>query len=123
MNEFENELKKRPLRRVPEHWRAQILAQASAEERMHRHEPWWTALLWPSPKAWGTLAAAWAVMIMFSIATRERTVSEEAPQATQIRMAVEEKRRLQAEIEEASMRVQVDSPKPRSEMTLRNKPV
>ena len=63
------------------------------------------------------------MMIMFSIATRERSVSEEVPQATQIRMAVEEKRRLQAEIEEASMRVQVDSPKPRSEMTPRNKPV
>jgi len=104
MNDFENELKKQPLRRVPEHWRAQILREAGSRGRSpSRTAPWWTALLWPSPKAWGTLAAAWAMMIMFSIATRERSVSEEVPQATQIRMAVEEKRRLQAEIEEASM--------------------
>lgn len=122
MNEFENELKQQPLRRVPGHWRAQILAQASAEKRARRHEPWWAALLWPSPKAWGSLAAVWALMVAFSMATtRERSVSEEPQQTAQVRMAMEEKRRLQAEIEEASLRVQVDSPKPRSEMSLRLK--
>ena len=123
MSEFENDLKKQLLRQVPGHWRAQILAQAAAQARTYKHEPWWVALLWPSPKAWGTLAAAWALMIAFDIATRERGVYEERPQARQIRMAMEEKRRLQTEIEEASVGIAVDSPKPRSEMTPRIKSV
>jgi len=116
MNDFENELKKQPMRPVPGHWRQQILTEARAEARLHKHEPWWAALLWPSPKAWGTLAAAWALMIGFGITTREGAVSEEPPKATQIRIAMEEKRRLQAEIEQASLRVEIGSPKPRSEM-------
>jgi len=115
MNEFENELKKQPIRPVPEHWRAQILREARATDTLKRElQPWWAALLWPSPKAWATLAASWAVMIGFSVATRESRAPEERQQATQIRMAMEEKRRLQVEIEEASLRLE-QQPKPRSE--------
>lgn len=116
MNEFENELKKQPMRQVPGHWREQILTRARPEARPHKHEPWWAALLWPSPKAWATLAAAWALMVGFSISTREGAVSQERPKATQIRMAMEEKRRLRAEIEEASLRIAAEVPKPRSEI-------
>lgn len=114
MNDFENELKKQPMRHVPGHWRAQILAQATP---VRERQPGWTALLWPSPKAWGTLAAAWALMIAFSMATREPTASEAEPQATHVRMAMEEKRKLQAEIEEASVHYEEANPKPRSETT------
>jgi hypothetical protein len=116
MNEFENELKKQPLRRVPGHWRAQILGEVGSRARAPSQvTPWWTALLWPSPKAWGALAAAWALMIGFNILTREPSASEPMPHTLQVRMAMEEKRRLQAEIEEAS--VQRESPKPRTEIT------
>ena len=52
MNDFENELKKQPLRRVPESWRAQILRGAGADTLKREHQPWWAVLLWPSPKAW-----------------------------------------------------------------------
>ena len=115
MNEFESELKKQPIRQVPEHWRAQILREAGSRGRSpSQDQPWWSALLWPSPKAWATLAASWAVMIGFSVATRESRAPEEKQQATQIRMAMEEKRRLQVEIEEASLRLE-QQPKPRSE--------
>lgn len=113
MNDFESELKKQPTRPVPEHWRAQILAGTRISKR--EQQPWWAALLWPSPKAWSALAAAWVVMIGFSAVTRESSSREEAPEATQIRMAMEEKRRLQAEIEEASLRLEEQQPKPRSE--------
>jgi len=111
MNDFESELKKQPIRQVPEHWRAQILREAGSPSR---GQPWWSALLWPSPKAWATLAASWAVMIGFSMATRESSTPPEKQQATQIRMAMEEKRRLQVEIEEVSLRLE-QQPKPRSE--------
>jgi hypothetical protein len=114
MNDFENELKKQPIRPVPEHWRAQILQQASANTLKRELQPWWAALLWPSPRAWGALAAAWIVMAAFGVATRETSAPRENAQATQIRIAMEEKRRLQAEIEEASLRID-PQPKPRSE--------
>ncbi|HKQ38530.1 MAG TPA: hypothetical protein VJ063_10665 [Verrucomicrobiae bacterium] len=115
MNDFENELKKQPIRRVPEHWRTQILREAGSRGRSSSHDqPWWAALLWPSPKAWATLVAAWMVIIGFSVATRESSAPEEKQQTTQIRMAMEEKRRLRIDIEEASLRLE-QQPKPRSE--------
>lgn len=115
MNDFEKELKKQPIRRVPEHWRAQILRDVRTQATPTRElQPWWTVLLWPSPKAWGTLAAAWVVIIVFAIATRESDAPQEKQQTAQIRMAMEEKRRLQVEIEQASLRLE-QQPKPRSE--------
>ena len=113
MNDFESELKKQPIRRMPEHWRGQILKDG--ERTLKRElQPWWSALLWPSPKAWGALAAAWVVMMAFGALTQESNSAAERPEATQIRVAMEEKRRLQAEIEEASLRLPQE-PKPRSE--------
>ena len=117
MNEFEHELKNQPLRRVPEHWRAQILRVASANTPKPEPRPWWAALLWPSPKAWASLAAAWAVMACFSVATREATTPNETSQAAQIRMAMDEKRRLQSELEEASLHAQTQNPSPRSSIS------
>ena len=115
MNDFESELKKQPIRRVPEHWRAQILREAGSPGHSPSHDqPWWAALLWPSPKAWGALVAAWAVMMGFSVANRESSARDEGAEAAQVRMAMEEKRRLQAEVEEASLRFE-EQPKPRSE--------
>ncbi len=115
MNDFEHELKKQPIRPVPQHWRAQILTAAAASDapKLER-QPWWTMLLWPSPKAWGTLAAAWAFMACVSVATRDSAPTQERPEATQMRMAMEEKRVLQAEIEQASLQIDAQ-PKPRSE--------
>jgi|SRR6185295_15500113 len=115
MNDFESELKKQPIRRVPEHWRAQILREAGSRGHSpSQDQPWWSVLLWPSPKAWATLAAAWVGIIGFSVVTRESSAPDEKRQATQIRMAMEEKRKLQVEIEEASLRLE-QQPKPRSE--------
>ena len=123
MNDFEEELKKQPIRPVPGYWRAQFLAAAHSQTRSRpKQEPWWAVLLWPSPKAWGALAAAWVVMIGFGAATRESNPNGEAPEATQIRMAMEEKRQLQAEIEEASLRLD-PQPKPRSARIVETKSV
>jgi hypothetical protein len=114
MNDFENELKKQPLRPVPEHWRAQILRAASEDTLKREHQqPWWMMLLWPSPKAWGALAVAWVVMACFHIAIRGERESPERQGTAQMQMAIQEKRQLQAEIEEAAVRI--EAPKPRSE--------
>ena len=117
MNEFEqfaHELKSQPLRRVPEHWREQILRAASADTLKRERQPWWAALLWPSPKAWATLAAAWALIICFSVVTHERSGPEESRAAAQVRMAMEEKRRLQSDIEQSLLHAQTQNPSPRS---------
>ena len=124
MSDFENELRKQPLRQAPSHWRVEILAvaQIAKPHTLKRElQPWWCALLWPSPKAWGSLAAAWVLMVGFHIAMRERSGSPEQSQAVQIRMAVEQKRRLEAEIEEAAVHFDQNTTKPRSELTAPSK--
>ncbi len=61
-----------PLRPVPPEWRAPILAAArmAAKRRSPTEEPaalpWWRAWLWPSPVAWGGVAAAWAVILFLN---------------------------------------------------------
>lgn len=117
MNDFENELKKQPLRRVPESWRAQIVRGACGDTLKRELQPWWFVLLWPSPRAWGALAAAWVFIICFNVAMREEATPSTATQkAAQIRMATEQKRHLQAEMEEASLHIENDGSKPRSEV-------
>lgn len=113
MNDFENDLKRQPLRRVPAAWRAQVLRAAE----MQAPPRWsWMELLWPSPKAWGGLAAAWVLIICSHVALRENGQPDAAGQtAAQIRMATEERRHLQAEMEEASLHMDAESPKPRSD--------
>ena len=113
MNDFENELRKRPMRQIPAGWREQILGAARPQVEERR---WWPDLLWPSPKAWGALATAWILIICFNLATGENGGSA-APtaEAAQLRMATEQKRHLQAEMEEASLHLENESPKPRSE--------
>lgn len=115
MNDFENELKKLPLRPVPPHWRAQILSRASSDSQERDDQPWWVPLLWPSPKAWGTLAAAWVLLFCFNLANRDSGSRLESPEAAQIRMAVQERRELQAELEQAALRLEDQPPKPRSQ--------
>src|SRR5262245_35883763 len=101
MSDFEHELKKQPLRRVPSYWRVEILAAAAVAKPVIRKGWQWRDLLWPSPKAWGALAASWVLIICFNIATRETTSDATPETQVQMRMAVEQKRNLQAEIEEA----------------------
>ena len=117
MNDFESELKKQPLRQVPSHWRVEILAASEVAKPEPRPAWQWWDLLWPSPKAWGTLAAAWLVMVCFHLTSAERREGPQSSQAGQIRMAVEQKRRLQAEIEEAAVHFARETPKPRSEIS------
>lgn len=70
-SEFENDLVKHPIRPVPPHWKAEILqaakqakattAPAARDSLLHQV---WTGvreLFWPSPVAWGALAAVWLV--------------------------------------------------------------
>lgn len=56
MDEFERQLSRQPLRPPPPGWRAEILACAG---KIAAPDWTWRDWLWPSPAAWGALAAVW----------------------------------------------------------------
>jgi hypothetical protein len=70
-DEFEQRLRRQSWREVPPAWRREILAAArAAGSPDHPREPaaarWWgqlSFLLWPSPRAWAAVAAAWLVIL------------------------------------------------------------
>ncbi len=57
-SEFENKLQRQPMREVPPHWRARIVAAA------HPQPARWREWFWPCPQAWATLGAAWVVIFI-----------------------------------------------------------
>jgi hypothetical protein len=71
LDPFEQQLRRQPLRTVPEAWRDEILATArlacartaDSAAPVAPAEPWWRAWLWPHPAAWAALAGVWAVVI------------------------------------------------------------
>ena len=63
-DDFENQLRRTTFRPAPEAWRGEILRAARAAAPA-KTEPrgWWRELLWPCPRAWAGLAAAWVVIL------------------------------------------------------------
>jgi hypothetical protein len=109
MNEFEDILKRTPLRQIPSEWRGKILeaalgtraeAQFSAENLNSPPSLFAilksqiSSLLWPSPKAWAGLAAVWLVIIGINIGmgTSRQPVKEASSSQTKVtRMAILER--------------------------------
>ncbi|MBM3861976.1 MAG: hypothetical protein FJ395_20320 [Verrucomicrobia bacterium] len=58
---FEEKLRSQQFRQVPASWRREIINVAPA--------PAWREWLWPSPVAWGAVAAAWALIGLLQLAT------------------------------------------------------
>lgn len=61
MNDFERKLLQQAFREIPSEWRAGILPpqeEATVESVGFAWREW----LWPSPHAWGALAAVWVVL-------------------------------------------------------------
>lgn len=78
MNEFEQRLRRLPVRKLPADWRAEILAAAAPVRtaapvnglvllRARLLE-----LFWPHPKAWAGLAAAWAIILLLNLSATDR---------------------------------------------------
>ena len=90
---FEEELRRHPMRGVPAVWRSEVLAAATQVaatlapavgiDRAAAAAPWWRDWLWPCPQLWGTLAAAWVVIIVVHLANHEDTVPQEPAMAIQ----------------------------------------
>lgn len=62
MNEFERLLKSQPLRELPPEWRRDMLPSSVATEET-RTVSSWRDWFWPSPLAWGAMAAVWLIFL------------------------------------------------------------
>ncbi|HEY3856296.1 MAG TPA: hypothetical protein VGO67_18065 [Verrucomicrobiae bacterium] len=65
--EFENQLQRQPLRQPPSEWRSQILGAASLSAPRSLYAPlidWVSGWLWPHPRAWAGLGAAWVLILL-----------------------------------------------------------
>jgi hypothetical protein len=76
-DDFQHFLKRQPMRRIPPHWRAEILASAepAPASKTSGETPWWLSWLWPSPVAWAGVACAWLLAVGLNNASRP-SVSE-----------------------------------------------
>ena len=81
MDDFEQKLRRQPLRKVPAEWREEILSAAgkagTARRAVRGHlgevslPNWLSALLWPNPQAWAGLAAVWILIFAVNLSTRD----------------------------------------------------
>jgi len=103
-DDFEKQLQRQPLKKIPDAWRAEIL-QAASGSRLSaldaRPTSWWRELLWPCPQAWAGLAAISLLLlaITFSTADRSTLVAKNFPtSAPEMIMALREQEQLLAEL-------------------------
>jgi len=85
-DDFEQSLQRQQLRQIPPEWRAEILAKTQHATGNIHHASFWRAiistlnsqlstLLWPSPKAWASLAAVWLLLLIVNASTSDRSIA------------------------------------------------
>src|SRR5712692_650543 len=86
-DDFEQRLQRQPLRHVPPEWRAEILSNAHHASRIitPRVSLWRAILstlnsqlstfLWPSPKAWASLAAIWLLLLIVNASSNDKSIA------------------------------------------------
>src|SRR5580658_6996286 len=68
-SDFEKRLQEVPMREMPSHWKAGIIAATQPQPA------WWREWLWPNPRAWAGLAAAWGFIFLLHLNTPENPAS------------------------------------------------
>ena len=124
-DQFENSLRRQPLRTIPPAWREEILAAAEAHRRPAViHAPTLAALLgsrlrelfWPAPQAWAGLAAIWLVILGANFVMHEPSPRDfalrAAPSAQVMREMLKEQQQLFAELVGPEDKSESDRPKP-----------
>lgn len=134
-NDFERELRRQELRKIPDEWRGQILGNAIAVTEAPGTDSreltfaatvgkWWRQLLWPCPQAWAGLAAVWIMIAVLNSGDRQSADfahHEPTQRSAELVLALREQRRLLAEFTEAPAPAEKPksfAPRPRSERRL-----
>jgi hypothetical protein len=119
-SEFENHLQRQPMREVPPHWRARIMAAAQPSPAR------WNEWFRPWPKAWAALGAAWVVICVLHFTTPDepRLAGNSHPLTPQSFAILQEQTMMMAQLlgptdgDEQPATLSA-APKPRSEMARR----
>lgn len=80
MDEFEQQLSRRPLRQAPAEWRREILAAAvpasprpaTGSSLLSNVRARLSAIFWPCPEAWAGLAAVWILVLALNYSMQDR---------------------------------------------------
>ena len=131
-DDFEQKLRRQPLRQVPAEWREEILAAAASYHRspVERRSFLSTlnfqlsTILWPHPVAWAALAAIWILIftVDFSVRDQAPSVAERySPPPAEVIVEVRQQQRLLAELMGPRETREADRqksflPRPRSEL-------
>jgi hypothetical protein len=129
-DDFETRLQRQSPRQVPVAWREEILRTAQAAVAAPAALPssilnHLSAILWPHPKAWAGLAAAWVVIGLLQFAARDHsqvtTARAPATPSRETILARREQQQLWAELAGTSLTAVADrprnsAPRPRSEL-------
>jgi hypothetical protein len=137
-DELEQKLLQQPLRMVPTEWRAEILAAARvAQPSRHsslvtRHTLFSTLVsrlstfLWPQPRAWAALAAAWVFIVVLNFSANDKSparAKKNSVSAPEMAAELKQQKRFYAElmgVNEAreADRPQNSPPRPRTQHTI-----
>jgi hypothetical protein len=142
--QFEQRLRRQPMKPVPAEWRAEILAAArdarggaSAERRQQvslvggflpkaATRAWFQNLFWPHPKAWAGLAAVWVLILVLNFSSHDTApvVAEKtAPPSPEMVAQLRQQQRMLAELIGSREPADADrsktlAPQPRSGRTI-----
>jgi hypothetical protein len=124
-DEFEQRLRRQPIRPIPGDWRADILAAARAaqpgESPVAIHRSWLailnqqlSTLLWPHPRAWAGVTAVWVVIFVLHLAARDtdgpgREMA--SPSSPEITAELRQQQRMFAELMGTAEAQDADRPK------------
>jgi len=138
MDDFEQQLKYRPIRPVPVEWRAEILTAAKAvSDTQHATRntqsllstltfqcvamKLWQELIWPCRRLWLGMAAIWLVVLAVNMATNEEpkiAASQMPPPTPEMVAALREQKQLLVQLRDpvaSSPTPPAIAPRPRSE--------
>jgi hypothetical protein len=138
-SDFEQRLRRQPVKQIPAELRAEILtaARAARETQPIRHSSFvirpsllstishqLSTLLWPHPKAWAGLAAVWVAILALNLSMHETATpalaKRSSPPSAEMTAELSQQHKLYAELIGAAESRDADRrpfflPKPRSE--------